>query len=144
MASYFTLKELCMSNVAKSRGIDNFPTFEIAAHLEELTVKLLDPLRQAWGGAIIVTSGYRCKMLNTAVGGAVRSAHMEGYAADLYPANGRTEELITFAREWAEKCHIRYDQLIHETDKRGGLWLHIGLYGPGGVQRGQYLELMKQ
>lgn len=145
MAKYFTLKELCESQTAKAQGIDNFPSFEIAAHLQELTEKLLDPLRQAWGGAIIVNSGYRCTRLNNAVGGVATSAHKTGYAADLRPSNGRTEDFITFTRQWVVLNRIKFDQLIRETNaKTGNVWLHFGLYGPGGCQRGQILDLVKK
>ena len=144
MAKYFTLKELCESREATRRSIDNFPSFEIAAHLQELTDKILDPLRWAWGGAINVTSGYRCELLNAAVGGVKTSVHRLGWAADLQPANGRTEEFIAFAREWAEKSHIRFDQFIRERDKSGHVWLHIGLYSPTGSQRGQFLDIVKK
>ena len=144
MAKYFTLKELCESPTAKARGSDNFPTFTVAAHLEELTKKILDPLREAWGSAIRVTSGYRCKQLNTAIGGALRSAHLEGYAADMQPYNGKTEEFIAFAKQWCEDNHIKFDQFIRETTKdKRSVWLHIGLYGPGGTQRKQYKDLVK-
>ena len=144
MAKYFTLKELCASETAERKGIDNFPTFEIAAHLEELADTLLDPLRVAWGGPIRVTSGYRCTKLNTAVGGVSTSAHKTGYAADLIDPKGRTERLIEFARQWAILNKIRFDQLIRETDKKGSVWLHFGLYGPGGCQRGQLLNIVKK
>lgn len=145
MAKYFTLKELCESSTAKARGIENFPTFEIASHLQELTERILDPLRQAWGSAILVTSGYRCPALNKAVGGVARSVHQQGWAADLKPANGKTEDFIKFAKTWVRVHRLRFDQLIRETtaDKRS-VWLHIGLYSPTGAQRGQILNLIKQ
>lgn len=144
MPKYFTLKELCSSNVATARKIDNFPTFEIADHLQQLAEQILDPLRISWGGPINVTSGYRCKALNTVIGGAARSAHMEGYAADLQPGNGKTEDFINFSRTWVKANRIKFDQFIREEDKKtGAVWLHIGLYGPGGCQRGQELNLFK-
>lgn len=140
MTKYFTLKELCSSRTAKDLGIDNFPTFQVASNLERLTVQILDPLREAWGSAIRVSSGYRCEALNKAVGGAKASVHRDGNAADLQPVNGRTEDFIKFARQWLDDNHIAYDQLIHE--KSGSvIWMHIGIYGPKGQQRRQYLEL---
>lgn len=145
MARYFTLKELCASQTATARGIDNFPTFEIVDHLRQLTEMILDPLRTAWGGPIIVTSGYRCPQLNSAVGGVETSAHRLGWAADLQPANGRTEQFIEFARAWVVASRIRFDQFIRETSAGGKTaWLHIGLYSPTGSQRGQFLNLNKR
>ena len=142
MARYFTLKELCASDTAKARGIDNFPTFEVVANLELLTKRILDPLREAWGSAIRVTSGYRCNALNTAIGGSRTSVHVYGLACDMQPYNGMTDAFIDFTKKWLDDNKIAYDQLIRETSGKS-LWMHIGLYGPKGQQRRQYLDLKK-
>ena len=141
---YFTLAELCASETAKKKKIDNFPSFDVTGHLLELTEALLDPLRVAWGSGLRIESGYRCPTLNKAVGGAATSAHLTGYAADVKPTNGRINELITFTRQWLQTTGRRFDQLIDERGKDGGHWLHIGLYGPNGVQRGQFLTMTKK
>lgn len=145
MAKFFTLQELCASPTAVAQGIDNFPTFEVVTHLAELTEKILDPLREVWGSAIIVTSGYRCPALNKAVGGVSRSVHQLGWAADLKPANGKIEDFISFAKTWVKAYRVRFDQLIRETTADGkSVWLHLGLYSPTGGQRGQILNLVKR
>ena len=46
-------------------------------------VLFLDLLRKACGSPIVVSSGYRCSSHNSAVGGAARSRHMIGCAADI-------------------------------------------------------------
>ena len=43
----------------------------------------LEALRAAWGRPIVITSGYRCDSRNKAVGGAIRSLHLRGMAADI-------------------------------------------------------------
>lgn len=43
----------------------------------------LQALREAFGGPITVTSGYRCPDHNRAVGGAKGSQHVKGNAADI-------------------------------------------------------------
>lgn len=145
MPRYFTLKELCSSETATKKNIDNYPTFVIVEHLKELSEKILDPLRKAWGGAIIVTSGYRSTELNKAVGGVISSVHRLGWAADLQPANGKTEDFIKFAKTWSLINRVKFDQFIRETtaDKKT-VWLHIGLYSPKGEQRNQYLDIVKK
>jgi hypothetical protein len=145
MARYFTLKEMCESNKATQLKIDNFPTFEVAHNLKILAETVLDRIREDWGSAIRVTSGYRCDALNRAVGGSKTSVHPLGWAADLQPYNGMTETFIRFVRKWLDDNQVAYDQLIRETDaKTGSIWLHIGLYGPKGQQRRQYLDIVKK
>lgn len=61
---YFSIKELTKSATAKAQGLDNTPTAEAEEHLTELVETLLDPLREAWGAPIKVTSGYRGFQLN--------------------------------------------------------------------------------
>lgn len=140
--SFFSLKELCSSDVASKKKIDNFPSWQVVEHLTELTEKILEPLRHEWGGPIKVTSGYRCDALNRAVGGVANSVHRLGYAADLQPGNGKIDEFIKFTQEFLVKKRIAYDQLI---DERSGStrWLHIGIRSSTGSQRRQNLNIVK-
>jgi uncharacterized protein YcbK (DUF882 family) len=45
-------------------------------------IELLEQIREAFGKSITITSGYRCEYHNKKVGGAKRSQHIEGIAAD--------------------------------------------------------------
>lgn len=85
---YFTIPELLRSDMAAQYGIDNTPDPIALANLKTLVDVVLDPLRERWGGPIIVTSGYRCPELNRKVGGAGHSFHLRGMAADIYPRRG--------------------------------------------------------
>lgn len=139
--SYFTLKELIASDTAKSLGIDNTPTFEIVANLQELRDKILDPLRTAWGSGIKVTSGYRCPQLNKAVGGVSQSVHQVGWAADLVPSNYQLSKFFEWAPNWLLK-NTTFDQVIIE--KQGSkMWLHVGYKSLTGSQRHQMLNITK-
>ena len=131
---YFSLKELCASDVATKKKIDNFPSWSVVQHLSELTEKILEPLRLAWGSPIKVTSGYRCDALNKAVKGVSTSAHMRGYAADLQPGNGKIEEFGKFVKEWLIKNKIKFDQCLWETQGKTK-WVHIGIRSTSGSQR---------
>ncbi len=51
--------------------------------IDSRLVKILQVLRDHIGTPIYIVSGYRCKEHNTAVGGAPRSQHMDGRAADI-------------------------------------------------------------
>ena len=100
-------------------------------HLLELAL-FLDDLREAWGSGINVTSGYRNKALNKAVGGVESSVHMIGYAADIVPANGKFTEFAKFVENWVKNKKV--DQVIIESSKKSR-WIHVGLYNNKHQQR---------
>ena len=80
MGKYFSIAELTKSETANKRKINNKPTKEVENCLNQLIDNILDPLREAYGQPIIVSSGYRCPELNKAVGGARTSQHTLGQA----------------------------------------------------------------
>lgn len=136
---YFTIKELCASATATRLGIKNEPSKAALVNLESLVLNILDPLRAAWGGGIIVTSGYRSVALNKAVGGSTTSAHRYGYAADIVPADGRISVFKAFVVKWLKDNAINFDQYIDEQGG-GSEWVHIGIKSPSGNQRRQFLK----
>ena len=137
--TYFTINEMIASDTAKVKGIDNSPTIEVRANLVALVETLLDPLREAWKSPIKVTSGYRCAILNRAVGGSSTSAHLYGCAADIVPLNGKIAEFKEFCRKYFDVRRHLYDQVILEDNGKSE-WLHIGLKTKDGRKRGQLME----
>ena len=120
---HFSVSELTSSATAQREGIDNRPT-ESAYHLLHVLVEqLLDPIREAWGAPIVVSSGYRCKELNALVGGAQYSHHILGCAADII-AGSKAEhrKLFKLIQQMQLQGKIRFTQLIAENDFR---WIHI-------------------
>lgn len=130
---YFSIKELCDSNTARQRGIKNDPTPEIERNLTALVDKVLDPLREAWGGPITVNSGYRCPALNKAVGGSSTSDHLRGFASDI-TVGSRAENKKLFQKILDLK--LPFKQLI---DERSYSWVHVS-YDPNNLRR-QILKL---
>ena len=120
---HFTLTELTRSATARRLGIDNTPSPEAVAALTQLVDNVLDPLREAWGAPLYVTSGYRCPALNRAVGGVPHSQHILGQAADVttgtIDGNRRLWQLL-------QSLKLPVDQVINE---HGYHWLHIS-HGP--------------
>lgn len=136
---HFTFNEFEDSDKARELGIDNRMPELAEAHIVELVDILLDPLREAWGGPLTVTSGYRCPELNRAVGGSETSAHLAGWAADLVPASEDprgVQGLVEFAVEWLTATGLPFDQLIDERSG-GSRWLHLGIRNLKGEQRRQ-------
>ncbi len=144
------MAEFVRSETARRMGLDNTPSAEDRAHIEETVAQLLDPLREAWAvrcaseqwgtPALTVSSGYRGFRLNDAVGGAAASAHCAGYAADLVPRNGRLREFKRFCRAWL--AGRRFDQMISEAEDAAGTprWIHLGYKNRQGGQRRQLLS----
>ena len=125
---HFTLLEFTESATARKHGIDNIPTPEVVENLRRLCQSTLEPLREALGLPVIITSGYRCKALNDIIAHhSHRSQHLKGQAADFYvgwsaPTGGRgqsgdccpspRERLIKAFRLIITDETIDYDQLI--------------------------------
>lgn len=114
---------MCSSHTAKKLGIDNTPNDEVKNNLTYLIESTLDPIREAFGGPIIVSSGYRCPELNKACGGSKASHHVEGIAADLDSDDN--------ARLWDTIINsgLQWTQLINENPDANGIpsWIHISV-----------------
>ena len=136
LTQHFTLGELKASDTAKARGIRNDPSTQEVANLTALAVAVLEPLRQWWGREVKIGSGYRCAVLNAAVGGVSNSQHMKGQAADLC-IDGDLEK----GKKWFNyiKNHLAFDQLIWEHNAKGTYWVHVS-YDATGCNRGQVID----
>ena len=131
---HFTFDELIHSDTANRLGIDNTPTSEAVSNLNDLVTNVLDRLRGEWGRPIIVTSGYRCKELNAAVGGTRNSQHLKGQAADI--VSDDFDEFRRFVHRWCRDNE--FDQCIFEHGG-GRQWIHISF--DRGRNRRQMLDL---
>ncbi len=136
----FSLDEMLRSQTASRFGFDEqySPPRMVVGSLIMLCVNLLQPIRDLYGKAIFVSSGYRCERVNAAVGGQPNSQHLKGEAADLdcgsREANKALFELIVV---WQKQGLIEFDQLINEY---GYEWIHIS-YRRTGKQRNQVLNI---
>lgn len=126
LSKNFTYEELTHSNVAERRGITNRPKTKeeekkVIENLRNLCLEVLQPLRDYVGAPVHINSGYRCKALNLAVGGVKNSQHLRGEAADIRIASPKQ------GREWAAwiQDNCRFDQMLLERNKNGGVWLHV-------------------
>ena len=80
----FSFDEFEYSARALAEGIENkIPSAQVEAAIRDLTVTVLQPLRDDLEAQVIVESGYRCKELNELVGGVESSQHRKGEASDI-------------------------------------------------------------
>ena len=129
---YFSLSEFLNSATAKRLGIDNTPTFEVVDNLNKLA-DYLDVIREKVGKPILISSGFRCSMLNKAVGGVSNSQHQKGLAADLICSD--MESLEKVLRETGG-----FDQLIKEHRKgSNSFWFHVSVCNRNGKPRQQVI-----
>lgn len=121
LSKFFTLAEMSRSDTATRLGISNQPTPEAEENLRTLCAAVLDPLRESTGAAINISSGYRGPELNARIGGAKKSQHMEGKAADIQSHGMSVLDLF----KAVIRLGLPFDQVIYEAKNRTSKWVHV-------------------
>lgn len=121
LSEHFSLREMTASGTAMQLNIDNTPDEAQTECLRNLCQQVLEPLRKRFG-VIRVTSGFRSKRLNNAVGGVICSQHLLGEAADLHISNREVgRKMYDYIRN-----NLDFDQLLFEHRMANGcIWLHV-------------------
>lgn len=117
LSKHFTLEEFTASSVAERKGITNVPNAEQIENLK-MVASTLELIRELVQQPVHISSGYRCPVLNKAVGSGFNSAHIDGLAADIWVEGMPAKKLA----KMIEAAGIPMDQLIYE-----GSWVHVGL-----------------
>lgn len=120
LSKHFSVEELTFSDTGTRLGLNNSPPQEVYFNLARLSSELLELVRDVIGKPLIITSGYRSLEVNTAIGGAKTSEHMDGRAADFKVAGMTPYEVC---RKLEVIKWLEYNQLIHEF----GVWTHISV-----------------
>lgn len=79
------------------------------AEPEEKLVKTADAVRAHFGAAVLVSSGVRCGVHNTAVGGVANSRHLTGKAMDFRVVGKTAAEVLCYVNQCPD---IRYAYAI--------------------------------
>ena len=136
LSEHLSLIEVTRSDYAKRNGINNMPNPEHTENLIELANKIFEPIRNHFNKPIHVSSGYRCKQLNSAIGGAKNSQHTVGQAIDIDQGDRKENmEIFDFI-----KNNLDDDQLINEF---GYDWIHVS-YNTDNKQAKQVLDAIKE
>ena len=141
LSEHLSLAEVVRSETAKRKGISNMPTEEHIANFKLLAENVFEKVRAHFGCPIHISSGYRSKELNDAVGGSQTSQHSKGQAIDI-DMDGSGDGVSNADVYNFIKDNIEFDQLIWEfgTDSNPD-WVHVS-YAQG-KNRKQKLKAIK-
>ena len=138
LSKNFDLDEFRKSVTAIRNGISNEPTKEHIYNIQLLVKYVLQPLRDALGKPIKITSGYRSENLNKLIKGSKKSQHTKGMAADI---QFKVDGVMNNKMIWDKviELDLPFDQMINEFDYS---WIHIS-YNHEHNRRGK-LEAYKE
>lgn len=130
LSPHFTMAEFANSDTAVRMGIDNTVPANLLMAAKD-TCDMLERIRAfltARAGREIpiqITSGYRCRDLNVAVGGQPTSDHVRAQAIDFKaPAFGTPYQVCRAIG--AQVSELGIGQVIHEY----GRWVHVSTRRP--------------
>ena len=116
MTPHFTLAELTHTD---HRSLNNTPNPGELANLKRLA-EFLETVKTTLGGkAVMISSAYRSKAVNDAVGSRDTSQHRQGLACD-FKVPGMIPDAVVRTIIAAK---LPYDQIIREFDA----WTHISI-----------------
>ena len=83
-------------------------------------IKYLEKIRNHFNDSVMVSSGCRCQKHNMAIGGAIKSQHMLGRAADIVVAGVSPVHVADYAESIGVPGVGRYKAFTH-VDSRGNI-----------------------
>lgn len=121
------------------REVANPLTPEMEENLERL-IKAINPIREAWGKPMAVSSCYRPSSINSSVGGAKASAHMICQAIDIVDKDGSLADWLLKNLDLLQINGLyledpRYTAIIGSKGQRSGGWIHLDIRGPKSGKR---------
>jgi len=127
ISRHFKVREVTLGDVRRkpaSGSIQEKNILKLAAEL--------DKIRDAWGGGIDVTSWYRPPDVNEEVGGAAKSQHLSGLAADIKPADGKISQFQIFLKtHWSGGLGTGAAKgFVHIDMRSGGEFIQAGNASP--------------
>lgn len=134
ITQHFKYSELNHSGYAAKHGIRNVAEGYAKENQEWLAI-VLEMIRGHFNVPMKITSGFRTKKVNKAVGGSPTSSHVHGSAADVVFAdvlsnkNAQRQRAMEVAK-YLDDIGLLYDQIIWYPS-----WIHIGMRFRGTPRR---------
>lgn len=119
ITEHFSFEELCRSNTAIRKGLDNICPPELVPNMQHVAERL-EMVRTHFNRPVYVHSCYRSPAVNKAVGGSTTSAHRFAHAADFTISGVSVLEVC----KWCALNIPDFDQIIYEFGESG--WIHMG------------------
>lgn len=123
ISKHISDKEGVYSRTALRLDIDNIPEPYHLVNMQIIAELVFEPLREWVSGPVKINSFYRCKELNSAIGGSSRSQHCEGRAIDIDDTFGHktNAEMFDYIKD-----NLDFDQLIWEFGNDNNPdWVHV-------------------
>lgn len=127
LSEHFRFYEMTRTDVRSLLETNRKEACSFSGDLTKVCLQLLEPIREKVDAPVIVTSGFRGKTLNKAVGGSKYSQHMRGEAADIFVPGLALTRLFGII---LEEMNLEYHQLLLEYG-----CIHISL--PTGYKDGE-------
>ena len=128
ISKHISDKEGTYSRTALRLGIHNQPDEDQLYYMQLLAEEVFEPLRAWVKKPIKINSFYRCRQLNKAIGGSLKSQHCKGQAIDIDDTYGHKTNAQMF--KWIKK-NLDFDQMIWEFgDDKNPNWVHISYVSP--------------
>lgn len=117
---YFTVREVLRGDLRRRPAAGSSEERNILAIIRDA-----DAIREHWGGAVLITSGFRPEPFNRAAGGVPNSRHVVGDALDIYPADGDLNGMFQWLRvRWSGALGDGRSKGFLHIDKRNGGGFH--------------------
>lgn len=134
ISEHISWAEATKSQEAVRNGIENIPGPAEIENMRRIANNYFEPLRKYHGKPIGVSSFFRSKELNKAIGGSETSDHCNGCAididADIFNNGISNRKIFEYFKD------NYFDQLIWEFgDKENPAWVHISLRKTGNRQQ---------
>ena len=128
ISKHISDKEGTYSRTALRLGIHNQPDEDQLYYMQLLAEEVFEPLRAWVKKPIKINSFYRCRQLNKAIGGSLKSQHCKGQAIDIDDTYGHKTNAQMF--KWIKK-NLDFDQMIWEFgDDKNPNWVHVSYISP--------------
>lgn len=126
LSRYFSFYEMTDTYVVGLYDMNKALSVPYVCDMTGFCREVLDEAREAVGGPLSVSSGFRCPLVNKGVGGSETSKHLRGIAADVLQYGWTWEDTLAAALKIYWRFREKGIKADVVAEKRGhSVWIHI-------------------